>query len=359
MNGIYSTIVEVIRQSSAFSQLKSSLGAELDQLVAQAFPHISASGTESLSQADLPSNIQLPSGEATRHGLHAIEKIRRDGFNAQLTPEETSGLEAIILLTGRPALYIQDGRFLGAPGGWEVLEDHRAVIQRRISSVGRIEMRTALHTDWRPLATGFVVAEDIIMTNRHVVEAFAVSTSDGRWSFLPRHEARIDFIGEFDIDRTALFELSEIIGVHTHPDCDLALLRVQGTSSDGGSLPAPLPIAAQPTDLKSSDQIYVIGYPMQARHTEEYQQALRIFDGVFGIKRLLPGSIMSLSPERFEVLHDCTTLRGSSGSCVVDLQTHQVIGLHYGGVYRVENAAVALWTLRTDLLLTGAKVPFV
>ena len=32
------------------------------------------------------------------------------------------------------------------------------------------------------------------------------------------------------------------------------------------------------------------------------------------------------------MFHDCSTLGGVSGSCVVDLDSNQVIGLHFGNV---------------------------
>ena len=58
------------------------------------------------------------------------------------------------------------------------------------------------------------------------------------------------------------------------------------------------------------------------------------------------------------VFHDASTLGGNSGSCVVDLDTGQVIGLHYGGQYMHYNVAVALWRLVDDPLLARAGVNF-
>jgi len=44
---------------------------------------------------------------------------------------------------------------------------------------------------------------------------------------------------------------------------------------------------------------------------------------------------------------------------LVDLTTHLVVGLHFGGRYLQGNEAVALWTLRTDPLIKKAKIEFV
>jgi hypothetical protein len=51
-------------------------------------------------------------------------------------------------------------------------------------------------------------------------------------------------------------------------------------------------------------------------------------------------------------------LGGNSGSCVVDLETNQVIGLHFAGQYMQYNEAVALWRLADDPLLGRAGVNF-
>jgi V8-like Glu-specific endopeptidase len=57
--------------------------------------------------------------------------------------------------------------------------------------------------------------------------------------------------------------------------------------------------------------------------------------------------------------HDSSTLGGNSGSCVVDLETHQVIGLHFRGKYLESNTAVVLSKLINDPLVKKAKLPFV
>ena len=57
--------------------------------------------------------------------------------------------------------------------------------------------------------------------------------------------------------------------------------------------------------------------------------------------------------------HDCSTLGGNSGSSVIDLETNQVIGLHFGGRYLQGNSAVALWELTNDRLLKKGKVQFI
>ena len=44
--------------------------------------------------------------------------------------------------------------------------------------------------------------------------------------------------------------------------------------------------------------------------------------------------------------HDCTSLGGNSGSPLIRLSDGKVVGLHFAGVYGVENSAVGVGTLR-------------
>ena len=84
----------------------------------------------------------------------------------------------------------------------------------------------------------------------------------------------------------------------------------------------------------------------------------RIFMDVYNVKRLQPGRAVTYSAKFSALEHDCSTLGGNSGSPVVDLETHQVIGLHFGGRYGLGNYAVPLWMLTADPLLAKGEVNF-
>src|SRR5262249_57803621 len=51
-----------------------------------------------------------------------------------------------------------------------------------------------------------------------------------------------------------------------------------------------------------------------------------------------PGGITRMDPVR--ILHNCTTLGGSSGSVVFDLERGKAIGLHFSGSFLATNYAV-------------------
>ncbi len=123
----------------------------------------------------------------------AIVKLRREGANADFEPEEVAALEAIILDVGRPALLIFSGSFLPpAPlPPWEILNQVRNNIESTFRSVGRIEVEG--HPDMQWVGTGFLVAEDVVMTNRHVARVFSERATSGDWVFERGMQASINY----------------------------------------------------------------------------------------------------------------------------------------------------------------------
>jgi hypothetical protein len=291
-------------------------------------------------------------------GRRAAVKVRdTPPGDVSLTPDEQIGLEAVILLFGRPALLIENGTFADAPPGWEALETERARIEQTIRSVGRIEI---VHRGM--VGTGFLVAPGVIMTNRHVADVFSIASEEGGWTFKLGRLPAIDYIDERGTTASATFRIVGVIGIHEDVRIDLALLRVdeqpmRPTPADW-SIPPPLPLAtAAPAIGETEHLVYLVGYPATDNQGITPAEVLtRIFAGIYEVKRLQPGTITAISPTLPRFAHDCSTLGGNSGSCVVDLQTHEVIGLHFSGSYRDTNYAVALWKLTEDPLLVAAGV---
>ena len=102
----------------------------------------------------------------------------------------------------------------------------------------------------------------------------------------------------------------------------------------------------------------MIGYPAWDGRRNDPEPMRRIFADIYNVKRLQPGEISGAAPASFELLHDCSTLGGNSGSPVVDLETHRVLGLHVGGRYLENSHAIPLWTLRADPLIQRARLNF-
>jgi hypothetical protein len=285
-------------------------------------------------------------------GIDGLTKLA-EGREDDLDDDERFGLEAIVLLEGRPAILIQEGDFLQPPHEWLRLTDRRDRIREVIARSGRVEVNGHVNLDW--LGTAFLVAPTTLMTNRHVAQEFCSRDGD-RWTFRQGMTTRIDFLEELGSTSALEFEITETIGIHDH--CDLALLRVESDSSNGQVLPDPLPVAAtEPEDLFGRD-VYVVGYPAWDSRRNEPEPVRRIFTDIYNVKRLQPGKAVGYSTQYSAVEHDCSTLGGNSGSPVVDLETHQVLGLHFGGRYGVGNYAVPLWTLADDPLLKKGDLNF-
>jgi V8-like Glu-specific endopeptidase len=290
--------------------------------------------------------------EVAEHGVEAMRKMQVEGPDAEFTPEEVLGLEAIILIEGRPPILIQDGRFFPPPSQWAHLEGYRTSIEPTFRSVGRVEATGLPGLPF--VGTGFLVADDVVMTNRHVAEVFSNQGAGGEWSFKSGMTARIDYAEEMGSLTPAEFAFTEVIGVHdTH---DLALFRVENTSPGGAAAPTPLTVASTPPAV--TNEVFVVGYPAADPNEPDPEMMRRLFSNVYNVKRFQPGVITRLLDVKRQLLHDCSTLGGNSGSCVIDLQMNQVVGLHFAGSYREANYAVALWQLADDPLLTSAGVNF-
>ena len=287
--------------------------------------------------------------EVLRDGTAGLSKLARNRSD-ELTAVEVTGLEAIIALEGRPALFIQGGDFFGAPPLWHGLNDHRDAIRSSIARVGRVDVAGPDGPDW--VGTGFLAGPDAILTNRHVAAAFARSGPDG-WQFSPGLSPSLDFNHEQGAVEPLSFALTGIVGVHAQ--CDLAVLAIAADGGAGQALPDPLPVATSAPGTVTDRAVYVIGYPGWDGTRNDAAEMHRIFSGVYEVKRLQPGLVTSAPDGPCSFTHDCSTLGGNSGSPVIDLATHQVVGLHFGGAYLSANDAIPLWRLVDDELLARGR----
>jgi hypothetical protein len=328
-------------------------------------------GPEPLPSEEVDLAVAAERARLLKVGASALDTLRTEGPAAVLTPEARLGIEAIVSVA-RPAMLMHDGTFGDPPPPWDdILGPYRKPIGSAAASVGRIGVTGVPHVPYA--GTGFMVADDVVMTNCHVARVFAKSGRDGSWSFQSGLEASVDFLEDPDARRTAgasspSARIDDVIGIH--PALDLALLRV--ASPEGGdALCKPLTLMSGDPGPVEGRNVYVLGYPAPDRRNSPALQRA-IFGDRFFVKRLQPGALMTppidatirmhpcstgAEPEDV-VFHDASTLGGNSGSCVVDLESNQVLGLHFAGEYMHYNEAVALWRLVDDPLLTRAGVNF-
>jgi hypothetical protein len=292
-------------------------------------------------------------GQLLEAGGVALQKAVR-GQGADLGPEETLGLEFVLLLYGRPALPIVNGSLAGVPSFWNVLEDQRDQVERAQRGVGRVELLGHPEFDWT--GTGFLVSERVLMTTRRIAELFTEPRYGG-WQFRPGISAWMNYRPGYQDVASAGFRVRGVIGVHDR--YDLALFEVERPAFNG-TAPAPLSLATQPPPGRSGRPVYVIGYPVRDARRNEPERVARVFRDVYNVKRVQPGVLRGefTFHEVTFLQHDAAPLGQNAGAPVLDLETHQVIGLQTTGRYLEASTAVPLYLLRDDPLLRDAGVTF-
>jgi Trypsin-like peptidase domain len=291
-------------------------------------------------------------GQILEAGGAALEKMRGNR-SMDLSTEELLGLECVVLLYARPGLLISRNRLADGPAFWNVLQDQRDDIELSQRGVGRIELVGHPEFDWA--GTGFLVGESCLMTTRSVAQMFAESANSA-WQFRPGISAWMDYRGERQQPSSAAHRVKGIMGIHDR--YDLAMLEVERPQQNGA--PAPLPLATEaPPDLVGRP-VYLIGYPVRDGRRNEPEEIARIFRDHYDVKRVQPGTLRGLLTFRdVHILqHDCAPLGHSAGGCLVDVETHRVLGLHVSGRYLENGMAIPMWSLKDDPLMQRCGVTY-
>src|SRR5882757_9243956 len=266
------------------------------------------------------------------------------GLEAMESPhaaEENIGLESIVLRRTRPVLAIRDNDtkldFIDKADSeiWLArLTKAKPFLDSAIRSVGRIDLQGA-RLDW--VGTGWLVADNILVTNRHVAREFAARNGDGytfQMGLDGPMSADIDFLEEIDNPATLIFKLIKPLHIEDEPGPDLSFFEVEITSGNS-KLATPIKLAA---NVAVTPNVATIGYPAYDSRIPEPTLMEDIFGKTYNKKRLAPGGITSVEEAR--ILHSCTTFGGNSGSAVIDLDTGEALGLHFSGSFLATNYAV-------------------
>jgi hypothetical protein len=293
-------------------------------------------------------------GQILESGASAIEKVAREN-TPELSGEERLALECVLMMYGRPAVEVNQNRLASVPPFWNVLEDQREDIEMAQRGVGRIELFGHPEYDWA--GTGFLVSETTLMTTRRTAEIF-IENRNEQWQFRPGITAWMDYNAEYQNVASAGFRVRAVLGVHNN--YDLALLEVEPPQFQPADNPTPLALAAQAPNKIEGRQVYMIGYPVRDARRNDPEPLTRIFRDVYNVKRIQPGMLRGTMQFRDVQLvrHDCSVLGQSAGSCLVDLETQQVLGIHLTSRYLEAGTAIPLWALRDDPLFQRCGVTF-
>lgn len=298
----------------------------------------------------------------------------KQNSRAVLSTEQTQALHAFVHLLARPALRVVDGAVPAIPESWERLKTAHDSVIRRIRGVGRIDTSTRQH-----VGTGWFVAENLLLTNRHVAGALcgldphgdpawldklpaAVVTTNALWDQDPSQRAVWDPAEAPSAASTAIGTITKIRTCHQH--LDMALLDVTGVANSKNLV---LRMHAAPPATLARHDVYLAGYPgVTPPYGVSPQVAKLLFRDATssGLKRVSPGQLVALvedlpiAANKPRESHDGSTLGGSSGSPVIDFDNHRVVALHYSGQYGLANYAVPLWLVKDDPFFTDNGVRF-
>jgi endonuclease G len=319
-------------------------------------PPISPSAAREIQQA-LDRQRSLPASfrGLSRAALRRAAGLLRAGpgpFDESVEVQVPGGFgpeEAIVRLYDRPSLLVQNDRItVPESDTWRTrLSIFRPVIEPRLRSVGRLELRNSDDFEW--VGTAWMIGPDLAITNRHVALTFTDFADGGgykaRRGYFAKADvaARIDFAEESGVERVSEIEIKKVLYVSPTGDAspDLAILQVEPS----GSLPAPIELGDDP---KADDWVGLVGYPARDSRNGADAQA-RIFGELFDVKRFAPGKVMA-GDGGFVFSHDASTLGGNSGSVVLSLATGKAVGLHFGGRFMQANFAVKVSKIKEVLL---------
>ncbi|MCQ0092539.1 S8/S53 family peptidase [Roseovarius sp. M141] len=375
--------------SDALKRLGASRGAGLESAAAlsteDAVARIRTEGTDTI-MATAESVLKTARARSTRvdSGLQdeALSRIERalvevaepDRPMPHDMGEARFALEALVRLTGRPALRItdNDGDLATNPniGTWAGnLMPARNKWRPKVDAVGRIDVTDPMGR-WVHAGTGFVLADGRVMTNRHVLDVFAdpLPAAPGQQAFSLRRRASIIFDPDAT-DESTRFEITHVITAGRNrigrrvvlTNLDMAIVGVE-TNNGQQDLPAPMGVTTTTTDA-GLENLMVVGYPARPGFQQaptDAEQALQFWDRVgelygdeFGVKYISPGMMMSRpgsvanDTAGWAFSHDATTFAGNSGSAIISLHGGMALcGLHFGGSTLTMNLAHDLDTVR-------------
>jgi hypothetical protein len=149
----------------------------------------------------------------------------------------------------------------------------------------------------------------------------------------------IDFSATDNATTTKRFGIAAVAYCAREKYVDVAVLRL---NSGVAELPPPLTLDWDQKSVGSEaaggnggtpqfrgKEIYVVGHPYRQRRSGAIAAVFGVADG---LKRWSPGSVVRIDPREPILEHDCSTLGGNSGSCVLTAEGHAVIGIHMGGL---------------------------
>jgi S1-C subfamily serine protease len=254
---------------------------------------------------------------------------------ARPTAEQVAALQAIIRAM-RPSALSNAGLVDSLPEQAQPIftewPDFARSVVPYLYTIGRIDRKRSPPLPAEPYGTGFLISDELFLTNHHVVTQLSGGTD-----VINPGDVEIRFIQEYNAQEEPPVQVVGVVDFH--PEEDAAILCLVPTAD----LRKRKILAWSQSALPESTHVAVVGYPFPdtSRNPLFMDQ---VFGSKLGVKRLAPGEL--IGGRNSSIFHDCSTLGGNSGSPVVDMKSCSVLGLHRDGFFLARNEAVATEALR-------------
>ncbi len=255
-------------------------------------------------------------------------KLLKEGKDP--TPRQLAALEYIVRFM-RPVPYVKNGELpqlsQDTAPSFPEWADFRVRVKSFLRSIGRIDLLPN-----QKLGTGFLVTDELLVTNRHVFKLMTLGTME-----LEAKAAVVRFGQEYQVAPDEP-ELAIMALVEKHPALDMVLLKVEKRSFADGRKPVEI----EEEEVEDGEPVVAIGYPSSDARNPHLLNLL--FSGNYDVKRAAPGQLIAHAPQT--IIHDCSTVGGNSGSPIFSMKTAKVVGLHRDGFFLHHNEAVDSITLQ-------------
>lgn len=220
-------------------------------------------------------------------------------------------------------------------------------VEAAVAATGRVELGGDQTFPWAGAA--LLVAPRLVLTSRHVADLFLVRQG-ASWVLDSRFTVSIAFGMRLGEPPSAAVERC----VLRHPVLDLAVLEL---AREVEAIPAILDGGAE---IENAAVAAVVYYHEDPRNDPATVRELGTFDTAQKLIGL--GLVRAYGPPRgggaWSLIHDCTTIGGGAGGPLVALGTGRVIGLHFAGLFLVENYAVPVSEMARDPRLRALGLTF-
>lgn len=308
--------------------------------------------------------------EALRQMEMALSTVASGQTEAAHAEPSRAAFEALVRLQGRPVIAVPGDEDMPSREAMESWQDTLFPIRHDwlalARQVGRIDV--FYKGAWVHAGTGFLYEDGRVMTNRHVIDAFAVPmpAEAGEQVFHLRFPVSINFAPD-GIGDTQRFAIKSVLTAGARRIgrrvnlalLDMAVLEVAPQNEGGADLPRLGDHLRGWISAKEANTVMLIGYPAKPAESQgpdpEDDAALArqfwtridaLFGQEYGRKYASPGLITARpgmvadDPKGWTFEHDATTLPGNSGSAVVSLESpRQFCGVHFGGQTLTRNLA--------------------